>query len=176
MKVQVNAAYYFGEPLKNTKLQVGFQQSGSVSTPVTGTITDKEGKNFPFVFSKSTKAYYLNAGLFLVGEYSFKAVVRHGSATYEKTGKFYVEQVNIESSNLVADHNLLFRIASSHDAEMIGRNDIGKLADKILAREDIRPVALYQQRMSDLIGNPWLFALILALLSAEWIIRKREGM
>ncbi|MEI7895543.1 MAG: hypothetical protein WCJ26_00810 [bacterium] len=140
------------------------------------TITDKEGKNFPFVFSKSTKAYYLNAGLFPVGEYSFKAVVRHGSATYEKTGKFYVEQVNIESSNLVADHNLLFRIASSHDAEMIGRNDIGKLADKILAREDIRPVALYQQRMSDLIGNPWLFALILALLSAEWIIRKREGM
>ena len=25
-------------------------------------------------------------------------------------------------------------------------------------------------------GNPWLFALIILLLTAEWVIRKREGL
>jgi hypothetical protein len=140
------------------------------------TITDADNKTYPFVFGRTPNAYFLNAGLFPIGEYSYKASVKVGPEVYQKSGKFYIEQVNVESSNLVADHNLLFRIASSHDGEMIGKKDIGKLADKILAREDIRSVSIYQQRMSDLIGNPWLFAMILALLAAEWIIRKREGM
>lgn len=140
------------------------------------TITDADNKSYPFVFSKTAKTYFLNAGLFPIGEYSYKATVKVGLEQYQKVGKFFVEEVNTESSNLVADHNLLYRIASSHDGEMINKEDIDKLADKILAREDIRSVSIYQQRMSDLIGNPWLFALIIALLAAEWIIRKREGM
>ncbi len=139
------------------------------------TITDAQNKTYPFVFSKTSKAYYLNAGLFPIGEYSYNASVKVGAETFQKTGKFFVEQVNVESSNLVADHNLLFRIASSHDGEMISPADMDKLAEKILAREDIRNVSIFQQRMSDLIGNPWLFVLIIALLSAEWVIRKREG-
>ena len=140
------------------------------------TITDPENKTYPFVFGKTSKSYYLNAGLFPIGEYSYNASVKVGSGRYQKSGKFFIEQVNIESSNLVADHNLLFRIASSHDGEMIRKEDMGKLADKILAREDIRSVSIYQQRLSDLIENPWLFALILLLLTAEWVMRKREGM
>ncbi|MDP1621669.1 MAG: hypothetical protein Q8M08_04940 [Bacteroidales bacterium] len=140
------------------------------------TISDAENKTYPFVFGKTPNAYYLNAGLFPVGEYSYKASVKVGSELYQKSGKFFIEQVNIESSNLVADHNILFRIASSHDGEMIDKADIDKLADKILAREDIRSVSIYRQKMTDLIGNPWLFVMILALLAAEWVIRKREGM
>ncbi|MFZ4522898.1 MAG: hypothetical protein ACOYNC_14410 [Bacteroidales bacterium] len=139
-------------------------------------ITDVNNKSYPFVFSKTPKSYYLNAGLFPIGEYSYKATVKVGSEIYQKTGKFYVEPVNIESSSLVADHNLLFRIAKSHDGEMLNRSEIGKLADKILAREDIRSVSVYQRKMRDLIGNPWLFILIIGLLTAEWVIRKREGM
>jgi hypothetical protein len=139
------------------------------------TITDAENKTYPFVFGKTASAYYLNAGLFPIGEYRYNALVKVGSETFQKSGKFFVEQVNVESSNLVADHNLLFRISASHDGEMVNRGDIGKLAQKILAREDIRSVSIYQKRLSDLIGNPWLFAIILLFLTVEWIIRKREG-
>ena len=140
------------------------------------TIRDADNKTYPFVFSKTAKSYYLNAGLFPIGEYSYNATVKVGSGLYQKSGKFFIEQVNIESANLVADHNLLYRISGSHDGEMINKDDIRNLADKILAREETRSISSYQQRMSDLIGNPWLFILILALLAAEWVIRKREGM
>jgi len=138
-------------------------------------ITDAAGKIYPFVFSKTAKSYYLNAGLFPVGEYSFKATTRVGSTPYLKKGKFFIEQVNIESSNLVADHLILDRIASTHDGIMIEKDSIATLADKITDRQDIRSVSIIQQRMTDLIGNPWIFVLIITLLTAEWVIRKREG-
>jgi hypothetical protein len=140
------------------------------------TITDRDKKSFPFVFSKTPKAYYLNAGMFPVGEYTYNASVRVGPETYSRNGKFFVEPVNVESANLVADHGLLYRIAAAHDGSLVYRSDLGTLAEKILARDDIRPVATFRQRMTDLIGNPWLFVMILALLTAEWVIRKREGL
>jgi len=139
------------------------------------TITDANKKNFPYTFGKNGKAYYLNAGLFSVGEYSYKASVKVGNETFTRTGKFIIEQVNVESSNLVADHNLLFRISSAHEGELVPPRGIVKLANKILARADVRPVSHYQQRMTELVGNPWLFSLILVLLATEWVLRKREG-
>ncbi len=139
------------------------------------TITDASGKTYPFVFSKTLKSYHLNTGLFPVGEYSYAANVKVGSSLYQKSGKFYIEQVNIESSNLVADHNLLFRIAMAHDGEMVLRDSIMTLAKRITSRQDIRSVSIFQKRMTGLIGNPWIFGLILFLLTAEWVIRKREG-
>ncbi len=139
------------------------------------TINDVAGKTYSFVFSKTLKSYYLNAGLFPAGEYSFRATTKVGFEKYQKSGKFIIEQVNIESSNLVADHHLLFRIANAHDGEMISRDSIAILTDKITSRQDIRSVSIYQNRMTGLIGNPLLFSIILVLLTAEWVIRKREG-
>jgi hypothetical protein len=49
------------------------------------------------------------------------------------------------------------------------------LAGKISAREDIKPVIYTQKRFSDLVGNPWVFLIIIVLLAAEWFIRKRNG-
>lgn len=140
------------------------------------TITDEGGRNYPFMFGRTSQAYFLNAGLFPVGEYRYQATVKLGSVLHRKEGRFLVEQVNVESTGLVADHNLLYRLAVSHDGEMTGRDGVEKLAEKILSRDDIRPVSSFQQRMSDLVGNPWVFVVILGLMTAEWVIRKREGL
>ncbi len=57
VKMQVNVSYYFGEPLANTKLNVEFQQSGSVSASIHGsTITDKDG-NAVFSFQAPYDTY-----------------------------------------------------------------------------------------------------------------------
>lgn len=143
---------------------------------VTIAIKDSEGKSYPFIFSKLGRTYYLNTGLFPVGEYSWEASVNVGSETFRRNGKFFVEPINIESTNLVADHSLLYRLASAHNGEVVSPKNLDSLAGKILARQDIRSVSIYNKRLNDLIGNPWLFVLIVALLTAEWIFRKREGM
>ena len=139
------------------------------------TITDEKNNSYPFVLGKTDKAYYLDAGNFPVGNYTYQATVKTGKNTYTKKGEFIITPLNLEFLNSVADHNLLFRIAKAHDGEMFYARDLGKLLKKIMDREDIRPVSYSQKRFIDLSGNVWLFLLIIALLSAEWFIRKRSG-
>ncbi len=139
------------------------------------TITDSENKSYPFIFSKGASSYYLKAGHFPVGAYKFVARVTVGKEIYQKTGEFFISEINIESATLVADHQALYRIASAHDGEMVSSRDIPKLAEKILARQNVRSISSYQTKISELISATWLFLLILALLTAEWALRKREG-
>lgn len=139
------------------------------------TITDEKNNSYPFVLGKTEKAYYLNAGTFPVGNYTYQATVKTGRNTYSKKGEFIITPLNLELLNSVADHNLLYRIAKAHDGEMFYARDLQGLKKKIMEREDIRPVFYSQKRFIDLSGNLWLFLLILALLSAEWFIRKRSG-
>jgi hypothetical protein len=139
------------------------------------TITDSENKNYPFVFSRESTSYYLKAGHFPVGAYKFAATARVGNNPYKKSGEFFVSEINIESAALVADHQLLSRIALAHDGEMVQARDVSEISQKILARQDISSISSYQIKISDLISTPWLFITILLLLSAEWVLRKREG-
>jgi hypothetical protein len=139
------------------------------------TITDEKNNSYPFILGKTDKAYYLNAGNFPVGNYTYQATVKTGKNTYTKKGEFIITPLNLEFLNSVADHNLLFRIAKAHDGEMYYARDLQQLLKKIMEREDIRPVSYSQKRFIDLSGNVWLFLLIFALLSAEWFIRKRSG-
>jgi len=143
---------------------------------VTLTITDAGQKSFPFVFSKTEKAYYLNAGLFPPGNYTFHAMTRLGNFSYEKNGTFMVIPINVESLNLVADHSLLLRMADSHSGVMVNPLNLNELVRKINVQEEIRSVSFLQKQYIDLIGNPWLFLLILIILTTEWGLRKRSGL
>jgi hypothetical protein len=139
------------------------------------TIRDEQDKSYPFIFGKSEKTYYLNAGTFPVGKYTYSASAKVGKNLYQKNGAFIITQMNLETMNLVADHNLLFRLAKNHGGEMIYPKNMDDLVEKITSREDIKPVIYTQKRFSDLVGNLWVFLVILVLLAAEWFIRKRNG-
>jgi hypothetical protein len=140
------------------------------------TIYDPDKKAFPFVFSKSENAYYLNAGYFLPGKYIYDATVKVGKLIHKKNGYFLITSVNLESINLIADHNLLFRLASSHDGKTVLPDKMDSIVNMVTSREDIHSVSYITQQLTDLIGNIWLFVFILFLLSTEWLIRKRNGL
>ncbi len=139
------------------------------------TIENSEMKDFPFTFSKSGNGYFLNAGFFPPGNYTFNATVKVGSTTYNKMSSFIVTPVNIESLRLVADHKLVHQLAVSHDGVTVTPEKTDTLYNLINAREDIHSVNYFSQRLNDLIGNVWVFGLILLLLAVEWLIRKRNG-
>ena len=139
-------------------------------------ITDENNKSFPFGFNKTGNGYFLNAGNFPVGNYTYKATVKVGNKQFEKSGNFLVAPVNIEATSIIADHALLYRITHSHDGMVAGVNGMDSLVSKILERKDIHSVSFSQKRYSELISTPWIFILILLLLSFEWAIRKRSGM
>jgi hypothetical protein len=58
---------------------------------------------------------------------------------------------------------------------MIYPADMDKLAEKLMAREDIKTISYTEKKLNDLINLKWIFFIILALISAEWFMRKRNG-
>ncbi len=138
-------------------------------------ITNADNKKFPFVFSKTTTAYRLNAGSLPVGEYKYDAKTKVGAKVYSQKGSFSVSSLQVEYVNTVADHQLLFNLAKQHNGDLIYPQDLNSLAEKLNSREDIKPVSYSEKKLTDLINLKWLFVLLLIFLSAEWFIRKRNG-
>lgn len=142
---------------------------------VTLTITNSENKSFPYTFTRTAHAYHIDAGVFPLGEYRFKAQVKVGTELMQKSGVFTVVPVNVESLNLVADHQLLFSLAEKSGGEMIYPGQLSEIPSLLKARDDIKSVTYSKKRFSDVVNLFWVFILITGLLGAEWFIRKRFG-
>lgn len=142
---------------------------------VTLSITNEENKQLNFAFGKTMNAYTLNAGTFAPGEYSYKASTTYGGEQFVKTGIFTVSAVNIEQLNTVANHSLMYSLAKKHQGEMVFPKDMLTIADKLLQREDLKTIVHSEKRFSDLVNVIWVLLFIVALLAAEWFLRKRNG-
>jgi hypothetical protein len=133
------------------------------------------GKNYSFLFSRNDKSYQLDAGTLPVGEYSYIATTKNGTKQFAATGQLTVKPLNLESRQSAANHQLLNTIAKQSGGQMLSPNNINELARLIRKNENVRTVVYEDKRYSDIIDVKWLFILIVALLSLEWFLRKREG-
>jgi hypothetical protein len=147
-----------------------------VNTPdVKLTIRGSGDTTYDAQFSKQNNAYYLNMGELPVGTYTWTAKTQLGNKTYEKSGTFSVQEIFVETANLVADFDLLKSIAQSTDGKFFTRNELEKVAKEIKANDNIKPVASYQKKYSMLLNSPWYLAAIVLLLGIEWFLRKWHG-
>jgi hypothetical protein len=147
-----------------------------VNTPdVNINIKSRTGKNYSFLFSRNGKSYELNAGTLPVGDYGYTATAKLGSRPFSVSGQFTVKQLNLESRQSTANHQLLYTLAKQSGGQMLQPSQVGQLANLIRKNENIKTIVYDDKHYSDLIDVKWVFVLILALLSAEWFMRKREG-
>jgi len=138
-------------------------------------ITNGEGKKFPYVFSKTSNGYHLNAGRLPVDHYHYEAKTQTGKKIYSLKGEFSVSALQVESSNIVADHQLLYSIAKKSGGEMLDKNNLSQLIDILSKRDDIHSVSHSEKKLSDMINLKWIFFLLLLLISTEWLGRKNNG-
>ena len=138
-------------------------------------ITDQNKKMFPYAFTRTSNASYLNAGSLPPGTYSYKATTSFAGKTFQKTGMFTVMSLNVESMNTVANHVLLNNMANRHKGKMVYPAQMDEIVKLLAARDDLKTISYTQKRYTDLVSFFPLLLLLLALLSAEWFIRKRNG-
>jgi hypothetical protein len=98
-----------------------------------------------------------------------------GDKEFTASGKFLVKPVETEKNSSRADHNMLRTLAIRTGGELIKPTELLSLAEKISAREDVKPISHIESSIKELIRFPWIFILILTLLSIEWFVRKRSG-
>ena len=126
-------------------------------------------------FSKQNNSYYLNVGELPVGNYTWTATTQIGSKRLEKSGRFSVQPVMLETANLVADHDMLKSLSKATGGKFFTKDNIQKIAQEIKNNENIKPIATYQKKYTMLLNSPWYLIAIVLLLGAEWFLRKWNG-
>ncbi len=139
------------------------------------TIRNSSGDEYPFVFGKTADAYQLNAGIMPVDNYTWQARVREGDRIYTDEGAFTVSPLNIEVVNTIADHNLLYQLSRKTGGEMIYPGMMPGLPEILNNREDITTIDYIDRKFDELVNVPWVFVIILLMLTVEWFVRKRGG-
>ena len=138
-------------------------------------LTDGNGKEYVSQFSKQNSSYYLNLGKLPVGDYSWEASTVAGTKTYKKSGSFSVQEILLESMNLVANRDVMRAIAENTNGQCFDVHEMENLEKVIKENDDIKPVVTYNKKYT-LILNSWIYlALIILLLGIEWFMRKWGG-
>lgn len=138
-------------------------------------LTDESGKEYVSQFSKQNSGYNLNLGKLPVGDYTWEASTVAGTKTYKKSGSFTVQEIMLESMNLVANRDVMRAIAEQSEGQCFNVNEMEQLEKVIKENDDIKPVVNYIKKYT-LILNSWIYlTLIVLLLGIEWFMRKWGG-
>ncbi len=147
-----------------------------INTPdVNMVITNSAGKSFPYVFSKTERAYNLNAGFMAAGDYKYKATVKVSDKSYSSSGQFTITLLQAEQTESVADHELMNALAQKNGGEMFYPGQLDQLKALLLKRDDMKTVSYSHYKLRDLVDVKAIFFILLGLLSLEWFLRKRAG-
>jgi len=138
-------------------------------------VTDEEGKDYTFVFSKTAQAYTLDAGILPVGDYRFAGRTVYNGKDLTSSGRFTVRTVELEALNATADHNLLQLLSQNYGGEMTNLGGLAALGDKIMQSDGMKSVQYNSNKTKSIINLRWLFFILLAILSIEWFVRKYNG-
>lgn len=138
-------------------------------------LRNEAGEELAYTFSRNGTGYRLDAGALPPGRYSWRAATGLQGERLTATGELLVQPLVAERQSTVADHALLAAIAARTQGAMVGPEGVATLPD-LLARGGMQAPRSYgHATFSDLIGLRWIFAVLLLLLSLEWVVRRRSG-
>ncbi len=143
---------------------------------VTLTITNEEGEEYPQkAFAKVGQSYRLDAGIFSPGNYVYTATTTANGVKYEVKGEFIVKELKVEYLDAVSDHALLFSLSDKTGGKMYPKDNFDEIVNDIEKNNNIASLSYINKELTDIIKWKWILFLILALLSIEWFLRKRNG-
>ncbi len=145
------------------------------SAEVTIEIENEQGDKFDFTFDSRGNGYYLNAGKFPIGNYSFKSEVTLGETTYTETGNFAVTEMNLEHISSRANHRMLYQLASQSGGNFHPLNQAEETIRALKNSNYLKPISSFQEMITELLNMRWLFFVLILLLSVEWFLRKYWG-
>ncbi len=111
------------------------------------------------------------------GEFTFRAAAsKGGHDTGHDAGSFLVGGLNLEYLDTRMNAEVLRQIAYRTGGGYIPARDAAELRGMLRSLSSLAPREEQKTEALELHRWPYMLALVIALFSAEWIIRKRSGM
>lgn len=125
-----------------------------------------------YTFARTGNAYSLRLPDLPEGIYRYTASTRYDGETVTASGSFAVEVLNLEQRNLTADHTLLRTMSTMTGGNLYYPDQLSTLQS---ALSSLKPTIYTHTRYADLLHLPWVLALIILFLAAEWVLRRYHG-
>ena len=135
---------------------------------------DQNGEEFKYTMSRTNDYYTMNVGLLPPGSYRFSGRTNHNGQEHNDNGRFSIQEIQLESFDLQARHDVLTALAGGSD-QLYYTDNSEALASAILEKETIKPVIYQNVKTQPLIDLKWIFFVLLAMISVEWGLRRYFG-
>ena len=133
------------------------------------------GERFEHRFYAKDGEYEAKVGRLPEGAYQFSATTEVGGRTLRQNGTFVVANAGIEAQYLTADVDLLMQMAALTGGSCRNVGEMAQLAQQLRDDETITSIEHFETRYRDLISLKWIFFVIIAAATIEWLLRKIFG-
>ena len=174
--IYAKETYYSNEPVVITA-ELRNPNNELVTEPeMTVQIVNKlTGETYDYTFSKREHDYQLNAGLLPEGLYQYKVEAQMGERKISVNGTFSVVAIGIEAQQLTADIDRMRTLARLTNGNCYTARELQQLSADLHNDSRITTVEHHESRFEDLIHSKWIFFVLLALATVEWLLRKMFG-
>ena len=167
LQVEAERSYAEGEPVMLHAVLYNENYEAVNNAEVTLALSGDSVKA-DYTFRRDAGGYSLTLPPLAEGLYRYTASADGQTAE----GTFAVEALNLEQQNLGADHSLLATLASLSGGGMYRPDDCAALTAEL---STLKPTIYTHTRYAEFLRLPWVLALIILLLAAEWVLRKYHG-
>ncbi|MCP4975507.1 MAG: VWA domain-containing protein [Maribacter sp.] len=108
------------------------------------------------------------------GEYTF--IVKVVNENISRSGRFNMLDFDVEQQFTSSNYKKLNRLAESTNANLYYPSQTNDLISDLMVEDKLKPVRKSHQNVVSLVDFRFLLAIIIATLSAEWFIRKYNGL
>jgi hypothetical protein len=137
-------------------------------------ITGEDRKSSSYSFTNSENNSRFEVKGLQPGIYKYTATTVLSGVPHKSEGEFSVKELMLEAINTTADHQLLRLLADNTKGKFYLPNQLNDLGSYLKANT-AKSIIHTNEEFVELVNIPWLFFLILALVSTEWFIRRYRG-
>lgn len=167
LQVEAERTYAEGEPVALRAVLYNENYEAVNNAEVKLTLTGDSSKA-DYTFRRDAGGYSLTLPPLNEGLYRYRATADGQS----DEGSFAIEAMNLEQLRLSADHNLLATLAALTGGTVVVPDQLSTLHSTL---STLKPTIYSHVRYAEFLRLPWVLALILLLLAAEWGLRKYNG-
>jgi len=164
----------------NTPVSCFAYYRDATGNPITGAdvsieLTDSAQRTYPFDFSPDDDRYLLQLGQLPPGKYNYRAQARYGSDSAAVRGSFEVAIDPMELRDTRARADVLLALAAETGGLVSFPEDSEEWLSQLLSQPQVPSTLVSEVRFDDLIDIRWILFALVALLTAEWFLRKYFG-